>query len=129
MRQGTITSHSVPKIHLPLKHKLPTPVPADVNEDEELISDEEEIQVIGSGMAEISNPGVVQNVEPVCDDVMEIVQAQPKTEISKYLKKILSSWAIPHSQIFSAINDDDDIEIISDTRHASESRNKRWRKK
>jgi hypothetical protein len=83
VRQGTITG--VPKIHLPLKHKLPAaPIQADVDEGEELVSDEEEIQVIGSGMAEISNPGVVQNVEPACDDVMEIVQVKPKPEISTF---------------------------------------------
>jgi hypothetical protein len=83
VRQGTITSHGVPKIHLPLKHKLPSaPVQVDVQEGEELVSDEEEIQVIGSGMAEISNPGVMQNVKAVCDDIMEI-EVEPKTEISK----------------------------------------------
>jgi hypothetical protein len=90
VRQGTITSHSVTKIHLPLKHKLPTPAPANIDEGEELVSDEEEIQVIGTGMAEISNPGVVQNVEPACDEVMEIVQTEPKTEISMYSKTLPS---------------------------------------
>lgn len=85
VRQGTITSHGVPKIHLPLKHKLPAPMPADDNNEEELASDEEEIQVIGKGMAEISNPAVVKEVQPSCDDdVMEIVEAKPSTEISTF---------------------------------------------
>lgn len=84
MRQGTITSHGVPKIHLPLKHKLPAPMPAADDKEEELASDEEEIQVIGKGMAEISNPAVVKEVRPSCDDeVMEIVEEKPNTEISK----------------------------------------------